>query len=108
MIPATIAVWDDKMSRVAEILMVRENCVPIFIFGGAQRLVHFLRTPDVMQHNRGDMQGRWRGMGNFKLRLRQVRACEVFQNFDHEWGVKVEVQSFLGNELKKVCKFGWI
>ena len=45
-------------------------------------------------------------MGNFELRLRQVRACKVFQNFDHEWGVKVEVQSFLGYELQKVRKFG--
>ena len=69
MISATIAVWDDKMCRAAEILMVRENCVAILIFGGVQSLVHFLRTPDVMQHNRGDMHGRWRGMGNFELQL---------------------------------------
>ena len=106
MISATIAVWDDKMCRAAEILMMRENCVVILIFRGAQSLVHFLQTPDVMQHNCGDMEGRWRGMGNFELRLRQVRACEVFQNFDHEWGVKVEVQSFLGYELQKVREFG--
>ncbi len=51
------------------------------------------------------MHVRWRELGNFELRLRQVQACKVFQNFDPEWGDEVEVQSF--NDLKKVREFGW-